>query len=136
MHPAPARQASRRDSARESNPIFEDEGAKRAFKTTLFEACVRSRWRLHAFAIMSNHYHLALETPEPNLTDGVRWLQSTFANRFNRFRRQSGHLFQGSFKSLIVENTERMSCLCHYLHLNPTRAGICPEPPRGQASRS
>jgi len=105
--------------------IFEDEGAKRAFEATLFEACERAGWVLHAFCIMGNHFHLALETPDGNLTVGMRWLQSVFATRFNRFRKESGHLFQGRFKSLIVEDVERLAWLCHYIHLNPVRAGLC-----------
>jgi putative transposase len=52
--------------------------------------------------------------------------QSVFANRFNRYRRESGHLFQGRFKSLAVENPERLGWLCHYLHLNPVRAKLTP----------
>lgn len=106
--------------------IFQDEGAKAAFEATLFETCDRAGWVLHAFCIMGNHFHLAVETPGGNLTVGMRWLQSVFAARFNRFRKESGHLFQGRFKSLIVEDSERLGWLCHYIHLNPVRAGLCP----------
>jgi putative transposase len=105
--------------------LFAEDTAKEAFERTLFEACGRAGWVLHAFCIMGNHYHLALETPEGNLSEGMRWLQSTFAARFNRFRRESGHLFQGRFKSLAVEDDERLAWLCHYIHLNPVRAAIC-----------
>lgn len=106
--------------------VFEEEGAKVAFEGTLFEACERNGWVLHAFCIMGNHYHLALETPRGNLSEGMRWLQSVYANRFNRFRAESGHLFQGRFKSLGVEDSERLAWLCHYINLNPVRARICP----------
>ena len=106
--------------------IFSDERAKEVFERTLFEACERSGWVLHAYCIMSNHYHLALETPKGNLSEGMRWLQSVFARRFNGFRKESGHLFQGRFKSLTVENDTRMAWLSHYIHLNPVRAGLCP----------
>ncbi len=104
--------------------IFETEGAKVAFEKCLFEACERAGWILHAYAIMGNHFHLALETPEPNLSEGMRWLGSVFALRFNRFRKESGALFQGRYKSILVEDFERMAWLCHYVHLNPVRAGI------------
>ncbi len=104
--------------------IFEEEGAKDAFEATLLEACERAGWVLHAYCVMGNHYHLALETPEGNLSEGMRWLQSVYANRFNRYRKESGHLFQGRYKSLIVENRERLAWLCHYLHLNPVRAKL------------
>ncbi len=106
--------------------IFTDERAKEVFERTLFETCERSGWVLHAYCIMSNHYHLALETPIGNLSEGMRWLQSVFARRFNGFRKESGHLFQGRFKSLTVENDTRMAWLSHYIHLNPVRAGLCP----------
>jgi putative transposase len=106
--------------------IFKDERAKETFERTLFEACERAGWRLHAYCIMSNHYHLALETPQGNLSEGMRWLQSVFARRFNGFRKESGHLFEGRFKSLTVENDDRMAWLSHYIHLNPVRGGLCP----------
>jgi len=105
--------------------IFQDEGAKGSFEETVFEACGRGGWKLHAHCIMGNHYHLALETPEPNLSEGMRWPQSVFANRFNRFRKENGHIFQGRFKSPILESHERMGQLCHYIHINPVRARIC-----------
>lgn len=105
--------------------IFEDDKAKEAFVKALFEACDRAGWVLHAYAMMRNHYHLALETPRGNLSEGMRWLQSVFANRFNRFHGEGGHLFQGRFKSLAVEDLSHLARVCHYLHLNPVRAGIC-----------
>jgi len=88
--------------------VFRDDGAKESFERTLFECCERTGWLLHGFCIMSNHYHLAISTPQGNLSEGMRWLQSVFANRFNRYRRESGHLFQGRVKSLSVENPERL----------------------------
>ena len=56
----------------------------------------------------------------------MQWLQSTFANRFNKRRGERGHLFQGRYQSLLVEEGEALGMLCHYLHLNPVRAGILP----------
>lgn len=108
--------------------IFEDDGAKHAFEKCLFEACERTGWILHAYCVMGNHYHLAIETPEPNLSEGMRWLQSVYANRYNRFRKEHGHLFQGRFKSILVGDCDRLAWLCHYIHLNPVRAGICNMP--------
>src|SRR5512147_1697273 len=78
--------------------IFKTEGAKAAFEACLFEACEKSNWVLHAYVLMSNHYHLALETPDGNLVAGMQWLQATFANRFNKLRGERGHLFQGRYK--------------------------------------
>lgn len=104
--------------------IFQSEGAKAAFEVCLFEACAKSGWVLHAFVLMSNHYHLALETPEGNLVAGMHWLQATFANRFNQLRGERGHLFQGRYKALLVESGEALGQVCHYIHLNPVRAGL------------
>ena len=73
-----------------------------AFERCLFETVERCRWKLHAYIIMSNHYHLAVETPEPNLVVGMKWLQSTFATRFNRLRKERGHVFQGRYKSILI----------------------------------
>ena len=106
--------------------VFRTPGARQAFETCLFQACERSGWRLHAFVVMGNHFHLAVETPQGNLVAGMHWLQTTFANRFNRFRGERGHLFQGRYKALLVEPGQRLGNLCHYIHLNPARAGLVP----------
>ena len=79
--------------------LFETVGSAEAFLETLFEAAGRWRWRVHAYVLMRNHFHLAIETLEPTLGEGMHWLQSTLATRFNRFRQESGHLFQGRGRS-------------------------------------
>ena len=106
--------------------IFREEKTRAAFEVCLFEACAQSGWVLHAFVIMRNHFHLAVETPQGNLVTGMQWLQATFANRFNRLRGERGHLFQGRYKALLVEAGEALGAVCHYIHLNPVRAGIVP----------
>lgn len=104
--------------------IFRSEGAKESFRKTLFEACERFSWELSAFCLMTNHYHLCLGTPRGNLSNGMRWLQSTFAARFNKYRKGQGHLFQGRFKALAVEPGEHWLKLVDYIHLNPVQAGL------------
>lgn len=104
--------------------VFETAGATQAFVATLGEASARHRWRVHAYVVMRNHYHLALETPEPNLVAGMHWLQSTFCTRFNRFRAESGHLFQGRYQTQLVQDAEALVRVINYIHLNPIRAGI------------
>jgi REP element-mobilizing transposase RayT len=116
--------------------IFRSLGARQAFEDCLFEACERSAWLLHAFTVMGNHYHLALETPHGNLVAGMHWLQSTFANRFNRYHGERGHLFQDRFKALLVEEGAYLGTLCHYIHLNPARAKIVPLPKLGDYRHS
>lgn len=105
--------------------IFQQTRTKQAFLECLDEACGKTGWRVHAWCVMSNHYHLAVETPQANLVDGMRWLQGTFSVRFNRLRNERGHLFQSRYKSLMVDPGEGLGPLCHYIHLNPVRAKIC-----------
>jgi len=106
--------------------IFRSEKTKAAFLVCLEEACDKTGWRVHAWCLMSNHYHLAVETPQANLVEGMRWLQGTFAVRFNRLRDERGHLFQGRYKSLAVDPADGLGALCHYIHLNPVRAKLRP----------
>ena len=105
--------------------VFGTEEAKTAFLQCLDEACAKTGWVVHAWCLMSNHYHIALETPAANLVEGMQWLQGTFAYRFNRLRQEHGHLFQGRYKSLLVDPDTGLGPLCHYIHLNPVRAKRC-----------
>ena len=107
-------------------PLFATAGAAKAFVAALEQACERFGWRVHAYAIIHNHFHVGLETPLPNLTDGMHWLLSTFATRFNRFRRERGHLFQGRYDAPLVEDAAAMTRVVSYIHLNPVRAGLVP----------
>ena len=104
--------------------LFAGKGAAESFQRCLFEAAARFGWRLHAFVIMRNHFHLAIETPEPNLSEGMRWLQATWAARFNRFHGEMGRPFQGRYKALHVEPGHAVAQVAHYIHLNPVRAKI------------
>jgi REP element-mobilizing transposase RayT len=106
--------------------LFETAGAAEAFLTVLFEATVRYGWRLHAFVLMRNHCHLALETPQANLVEGMHWLQSTIATRFNRYRQERGHLFQGRYQAVLVEDFAVLGRVVDYIHLNPVRARVIP----------
>jgi len=103
--------------------IFESEGARKSFLNCLVEVSSAQGWRVHAWVLMGNHYHLCIQTPEANLVDGMKWLQSTFANRFNRFRKANGHVFQGRYKAILLDS-EALGPVCHYIHLNPARAGL------------
>ena len=104
--------------------LFTGEGAAEAFETTLGEAAERFGWRVAAYVLMRDHFHLALQTPEPNLSAGMKWLQGTWVRRVNRHQRTVGQPFQGRFKSLVVEDGERFLQVCDYIHLNPVRAGV------------
>ncbi|WP_415909086.1 transposase [Oleiharenicola sp. Vm1] len=104
--------------------LFAGKGAAESFERCLFEAAERFGWRVHAYVIMRNHFHLAVETPEPNLSDGMRWLQGTWVARFNRFSGETGRPFQGRYKALHVEPGHALAQVAHYIHLNPVRAKI------------
>lgn len=104
--------------------LFSLNRAGEAFERTLYEACERYNWKLYAYVIMSNHYHLCLKTEEANLQQGMQWLQSVFANRFNRYRNSVGHVFQGRYKALLIGGDSGFVEVVNYIHLNPVRAGI------------
>jgi len=108
------------------NLIYRDNRDKKIFMATLTEACGRCGWRVHAFVLMNNHYHLLLETPEANLVDGMKWLLGTYTQRFNSRHKEWGHLFQGRYKALMVDGGtgDYFSTVASYIHLNPARAGL------------
>jgi len=104
--------------------VFVARGAPESFLLTLAQTAVRYEWKVHAYVLMRNHYHLAIETPKPNLSASMHWLQTTFASRFNRFRKQHGRLFQGPYKALLMEDMEALRRVVDYIHLNPVRAKV------------
>ena len=104
--------------------LFEANGAAEAFERVLAEAAVRFSWNIHAYVVMSTHFHLAVELTEPNLSDGMKWLQGTWIRRFNAFRGLIGRPFQGRYKAILVAPGHALAQVCHYIHLNPVRAGL------------
>lgn len=106
--------------------VFAGKGSAEAFEQCLSETSERFGWRVHAYVIMRNHFHLAVETPQPNLSEGMKYLQGTWANRFNRYRGLVGRPFQGRYKALHVEPGEALARVANYIHLNPVRAKIVP----------
>jgi REP element-mobilizing transposase RayT len=107
--------------------IFSDDADRESFLATLAEMCARTGMRVHSYVLMGNHYHLLLETPEGNLVAGMKWLQGTYTQRFNRRHRLSGHVFQGRYKALPVEAAEEedyFAAVSEYIHLNPVRARL------------
>ncbi len=111
--------------------IFKSDRDRELFLKTLGEAALRCGWRVHAWVLMSNHYHWVLETPEPNLVDGMKWFQNAYTRRFNVRNKLWGHVFGGRYKAVLVQQPgkERASIqyfagLLDYVHLNPVRAGL------------
>ena len=112
--------------------IFKDDEDRQRFVATLRETCARSGWQVHAYCLMSNHFHLVVETPQPTLVAGMKWFLGTYTGRFNRRHRLFGHLFSGRYKSLIVDGSGSgyLRRVCEYVHLNPARAKLLsPEQP-------
>lgn len=105
--------------------IFLDDIDRQSFLRALGEACGMTGWRVHAWVLMSNHYHVLLETPEANLVAGMQWLQNTYTRRFNTRHGQWGRLFGDRYKAVVVEGAGYYyETLLDYIHLNPVRAGL------------
>lgn len=106
--------------------IFADDLDRQKFLATLNETIGKTGWRVHAYVLMGNHYHLLVETPEANLVRGMTWFQTTYTVRYNARHRSSGHLFGGRYKAIVVDAEEPryFAALLDYIHLNPVRAGL------------
>jgi len=105
--------------------IYTSDSERRFFLALLWETAAELGWRIHAYCLMTNHYHLLLETAEPNLSDGMQRLQSLYAQRFNRLHDLTGHLFGGRFGSVLVDGNVQLVVVARYIVLNPVRAGLC-----------
>ena len=107
-------------------PIFSDDQDRKRFLKTLGQACEKTCWQVHAYCLMNNHFHLVIETPQPNLVDGMKWFLGTYTCRFNRRHNEFGHLFSGRYKALPVDGTGTgyLKTACDYVHLNPVRAKL------------
>jgi putative transposase len=108
----------------ERREIFRDDEDREAFLGVLGRVASMFRFRVYAWVLMGNHYHLLLETPEPNLARAMRQLNGLYTQRFNRRHCRSGHLFQGRYKAILVEEDSHLIELSRYLVLNPVRAGV------------
>ena len=108
------------------NAVFADDRDRRRFLETLGETCEKTGWRVHAYVLMGNHYHLLVETPEANLVAGMKWLQGTYTQRYNGRHHVRGHLFQGRYQAVPVEadHPGYLEAVSTYIHLNPARAGL------------
>jgi REP element-mobilizing transposase RayT len=107
-------------------PICKDDADRRRFVVTLGETSAKTGWQAYAYCLMPNHFHLVVETPQPNLVAGMKWFLGTYTMRFNRRHQLAGHLFSGRYKSLIVDGSGSgyLRAVCDYVHLNPSRAGL------------
>ncbi len=108
--------------------IFYSDDDRDAFLSILGKVIVRYNWVCHAYCLMDNHYHLLIETPDGNLSAGMRQLNGVYTQKLNRTYGKVGHVFQGRFKSILVEKESYLLELCRYIVLNPVRAGCCTKP--------
>jgi len=102
--------------------VFITRRDREKFLEYLETASSRFSLRIHTYCLMSNHYHLLVETPEANLSQAIQWINVSYAVYFNNKRQRRGHLFQGRFKSLLVDADAYLKQLSRYIHLNPVRA--------------
>jgi putative transposase len=108
--------------------IFLDDSDHRAFLDVLGFVVKRFNWLCHAYCLMGNHYHLLIETPDANLSRGMRQLNGIYTQKFNWKRHRSGHLLQGRYKAILMDKDEYLLELARYLMLNPVRAGMVESP--------
>jgi REP element-mobilizing transposase RayT len=107
--------------------IFLDARDSQRFLDLLGEVATRLRWRCTAYCLMTNHYHLVVETPAPNLAHGMRQLNGRYTQGFNFRHGRDGHLFQGRYKAILVDREAYLKEVCRYVVLNPLRAGLAPD---------
>ncbi len=107
--------------------IFLDARDSERFLALLDEVATRLRWRCYAYCLMTNHYHLVVETPAPNLAHGMRQLNGRHTQAFNHRHERDGHLFQGRYKAILVDREPYLKEVCRYVVLNPVRAGLAPD---------
>ena len=108
----------------ERRDIFFDKADREVFLEILGEVCKRFNWLCHAYCEMTNHYHLLIETPEGNLSKGMRQLNGVYRQYINRSHHRVGHLFQGRYKGILVEKESYLLELVRYIVLNPVRANM------------
>ncbi len=104
----------------EKKPVFRDEEDRCTFLDILERVNKRYNWICHAYCLMDNHYHLLIETPDGNLSMGMRQLNGVYTQLFNKRHKRTGHLFQGRYKAILIQKDSHLLEVCRYVVLNPT----------------
>jgi REP element-mobilizing transposase RayT len=107
--------------------IFKDDKDRLTLLKVLKDVNDRYHWFCHAYCLMDNHYHLVIETPDGNLSRGMRHLNGVYTMRFNRDHQRVGHVFQGRYKAILIQKESHLLEVCRYVVLNPVRAGMVQE---------
>jgi REP-associated tyrosine transposase len=109
-------------------PIVKDDDDRAIFLMNLGEIVERSGWELTAYTLMTNHYHLVLRTPEPNIAAGMHRLNLIHARAFNKKHGYEGHLFDARYWSEVLDTEDYLFEASRYVLLNPVRAELCQKP--------
>ncbi|HXA16839.1 MAG TPA: transposase [Thermoanaerobaculia bacterium] len=112
----------------EQRAIFRSDRDRKAFLGFLAETVRRFGWSVTAWVLMTNHFHLVFQTPQPNLSQGMHWFNSAYVGWFNRVHKRSGHLYQGRFKAFLIEKEAYFAEVLRYVVLNPVRAHMVERP--------
>lgn len=112
----------------EKKDIFRDNIDRESFLNILFKVNNRYNWTCYAYCLMDNHYHIVIETPDGNLSLGMRQLNGVYTQTFNRRHTRAGHLFQGRFKAILIQKDSHLLEVCRYVALNPVRARAVSKP--------
>jgi putative transposase len=112
----------------ERKAIYQQEDDFELFLKILSDVCEQFNWIIHAYCLMTNHYHLLVETPDANLSKGMRQLNGVFTQSINRKHQRVGHLFQGRYKAILIDKDAYLLELCRYIVLNPVRARMVDSP--------
>lgn len=107
----------------ERKSIFKDDADRTAFLEILSRSLSTYDIRLYGFVLMANHFHFLLETPLGNLGEFMRHFNITYTSHYNRRHKRSGHLYQGRYKSFLVDKEDYLSVVSRYIHLNPVKVG-------------
>ena len=108
--------------------IYRNNGDREQWLETLSQVCERFNWVVHSYCQMGNHYHLLVETVDGYLSRGMRQLNGIYTQKFNRKHHESGHLFQGRYKAILVQKETYLLELTRYIVLNPVRARMVKRP--------
>jgi putative transposase len=112
----------------EKKPTFKDDTDRQNFLNTLQHVNKRYNWICHAYCLMTNHYHLLIETPDGNLSIGMRQVNGVYTQLFNNRHGRTGHLFQGRYKAILIQKDSHLLEVCRYVVLNPVRAKMVEMP--------